>query len=168
MGGNHAWGSVISVKDANVLSTGLPLLLIAVTLAVVAFVVYRRRESAALTRDAELARTLRDVADGDPVRLAAIEEFETTVYERLFYAGVVGPKLRSAAFSLLGLALSLGLAVSLAPLDGFTASTAKIVAAVLAVVFGIATLVFAAWAVYHLVSTPRVSFVESYDDEDEQ
>ena len=39
--------------------------------------------------------------------------------------------------------------------------------AILAIGFGIATLVYAGWAVYHLVSTPRVSFAESYADDDE-
>ncbi|MFT3898854.1 MAG: hypothetical protein QM728_01225 [Gordonia sp. (in: high G+C Gram-positive bacteria)] len=151
------------MKDASLSS--LPLLLIAVTLAVVAFVVYRRRETAALARDVALARDLRDAADGDAVRLAAVDEFETGIYQRLFYAGVVGPKLRSAAFSLLGLALSLGVAVLLSPLSGFTASTGKAVALALALGFGIAAIAFGAWALYHVVSTPRVSFVESYADD---
>ncbi|NNG98814.1 hypothetical protein [Gordonia araii] len=153
------------MNNANV---ALPLLLIAVTVAVLAFVAYRRRESKALLRDAALARDLREAAGADAVRLAAVDEFETTIYQRLFYASVVGPKVRSAAFSLLGLLLSLGLAVLLAPSDGLTATTAKTVAAVLVVVFGIATVVFAGWAVYHLVSTPRVSFVESYDDDEDE
>ncbi len=142
-------------------------MLVAVTIAVLAFVAYRRRESKALACDAALARDLRAAVDGDAVRLAAVEEFETAIYQRLFYASVVGPKVRSAAFALLGLALSLGLAVTLAPLDGFTAATAKAVAAVLAVVFGLAALGFTGWAVYHLVSTPRVSFAESYADEED-
>ncbi|GAA3045278.1 hypothetical protein GCM10010528_25700 [Gordonia defluvii] len=154
------------MKEANLFSGGLPVLLVAVTLALVAFVAYRRRESTALARDASLSRDLRDAAGDDAVRLAAVEEFETAIYRRLFYVSVVGPKVRAAAFSLLGLALSLGLAVTLAPLDGFTATTAKVIAAVLAAGFGIAALGYAAWAVYHAVSTPRVSFDESYADAD--
>lgn len=155
------------MKEANLISGGLPLLLVAVTIAVLAFVAYRRRESKALSRDAALARDLRDAAGGDAVRLAAVDEFETAIYQRLFYASVVGPKIRAAAFSVLGLALSLGLAVTLAPLDGFTATTAKTVAAVLAAAFGIAAVGYAAWAIYHAVSTPRVSFVDSYADLDD-
>lgn len=155
------------MKESNLVVGGLPLLLIAVTVAVLAYVAYRRRESKALARDAALARDLRDAAYGDAVRLAAVEEFETTIYQRLFYTAVVGPKLRAAALSLLGLALSLGLAVTLAPVSGLTATTSKTIAAILAVGFGIAALVYAGWAVYHLVSTPRVSFVESYADDDE-
>lgn len=155
------------MNQANLISGGLPLLLVAVTIAVLAFIAYRRRESKALTRDAALARDLRDAAGGDAVRLAAVDEFETAIYQRLFYASTVGPKVRASAFSLLGLALSLGLAVVLAPLDGFTATTAKTIAAVLAVGFGLATVAFAAWAVYHAVSTPRVSFAESYADADD-
>ncbi|MFT4199780.1 hypothetical protein [Gordonia sp. (in: high G+C Gram-positive bacteria)] len=155
------------MKDANLTSGGLSLLLIAVTVAVIAFVVYRRRETAALQRDASLARDLRDAAGDDAVRLAAVDEFETTIYQRLFYTSVVGPKIRSAAFSLLGLALSLGLAVLIAPLSGFTATSAKVVTGALAIGFGIATIVFGAWALYHLISTPRVSFVESYADDND-
>ena len=149
------------------ISGGLSVLLLAVTLAVVAFVAYRRREATALSRDAALARDLRDAAGGDAVRLAAVDEFETAIYQRLFFAAVVGPKVRAAAFSLLGLALALGLAVILAPMDGLTATTAKSIAAVVAVGFGLAAIGYAVWAVYHLVSTPRVSFAESYADDDD-
>lgn len=68
------------------------MLLVAVTLALVAFVAYRRRESTALARDASLSRDLRDAAGDDAVRLAAVEEFETAIYRRLFYVSVVGPR----------------------------------------------------------------------------
>ena len=51
--------------------------------------------------------------------------------------------------ALLGLALSLGVAVTVAPLSGLTATTSKTIAAILAIGFGIAAVVYAGWAVYH-------------------
>lgn len=138
--------------------------LIAATIATIAYVRYRQRESASLRSDAELARGLRDLAGADPVRLAAVEEFEVGVYKRLFYSGVIGPRARSAAWSALGavLAVSGGLAVE--GRDTALAAVTMIVLIALAVILAIAAVVFTALAVIAAATTPRVSFADSYPE----
>ncbi|MFM9376949.1 hypothetical protein [Gordonia sp. VNK21] len=143
--------------------------LIAAVAAVVAYVRNRQHENASLLRDAELAERLRALASGDPVRLAAVDEFEITVYQRLFYANAVGPRLRSAAWSLLGVALTGAAALLLDGLEGSVAVTLWVVALAAAVVFGVATVIHLVLAAFAAATTPRVSFADSYaageDDE---
>ena len=127
--------------------------LVAATVATIAYVRTREREADRLARAAGLARELRELADGDPVRLAAVEEYEVTLYQRLFYSSIVTPRLRGAAWALLAAVLS---AV------GAVASRGDGV--VLAVLFGIAAIVYGVLALVHVATTPRVSFSESYDD----
>ncbi|WP_132992419.1 hypothetical protein [Gordonia zhaorongruii] len=134
--------------------------LIAATVATIAFVAYRQRESAALLRDAELAARLRSLADGDVVRLAAVEEFEVSVYRRLFYSSVVGPRVRSAAWALLGAVLAAAGVLALNDEDGITALVVWGVLLAVAVVFLAAALAFAGLAVFSAATTPRVSFTE--------
>lgn len=138
--------------------------LIAAAIAVVAFVRYRDRESDTLRRDVALARELRDIAGDDAVRLAAVDEFELAIYQRLFYASTVGPRIRSAAWALMGTALSVVAVLATDGVDGTTWAVVHIAAIVLAVVFGLATVVFAGLAIYHTATTPRVSFRDSYAD----
>lgn len=138
--------------------------LIAAAIAVVAFVRYRDRETDTLRRDVTLARELRDIAGDDAVRLAAVEEFELAIYQRLFYASTVGPRIRSAAWALLGTALSVVAVLATDVGDGVTWTIVHVCATVLAVVFGLATVVFASLAIYHTATTPRVSFRDSYTD----
>ncbi|QRY64820.1 hypothetical protein JVX90_20200 [Gordonia sp. PDNC005] len=139
----------------------------ATTFATIAFVVYRQRESAVLKRDAELALTLRDLAAGDPVRLAAVDEFETAVYKRLFYTAEVGPKVRSAAWGLLGAVLSGAGALALDSLDGVVPMIMWGVLLAVTVVFVFGALAFAALALYAAATTPRVTFVDA-DASDEE
>ena len=140
--------------------------LLAAALGVVAYVRYRSRETVSLGRDVDLARSLRELAGDDEVRLAAVDEFELAVYQRLFYASVIGPRLRSAAWSLLGAVLTAGGVLATAGGDGIASTTIHVATAVLAVVFTAATVWFAGLAVYHTATTPRVSFAESYADDD--
>ena len=51
--------------------------LIAATVAIIAFVRYRAQESTRLRADLGLSADLRGAAGTDPVRLAAVDEFET-------------------------------------------------------------------------------------------
>ena len=143
-------------------ATGLGL--IAATAATIAFILYRQRESSALLRDTQLARELRELAGGDAVRLAAVEEFEVGVYKRLFYSGVVGPRVRSAAWALLGAVLAGTGALILDHLDGLVAMILWGLLLALVVVFAVAALVFAGLAVYAAATTPRVSFADFDDD----
>lgn len=136
--------------------------LIAAAVGVIAFVRYRERETTALRHDADLARELRDLAHGDDVRLAAVDEFELAIYQRLFYASTVGPRVRSAAWCLLGTALTLTGALVTAGDHGVLNATVHILTCIVAVVFGLGVLTFALFALYHVTSTPRVSFSESY------
>lgn len=136
--------------------------LIAAVIAIVAFVRYRERETAVLRRDAGLATELRALAGDDAVRLAAVDEFELVIYQRLFYAAVVGPRVRSAAWAVLGAVLATAAALVTRGDDGLLATIVNICACVLAAGFGLAALGFAALALFHTAATPRVSFAESY------
>ncbi|GAC67149.1 hypothetical protein [Gordonia soli] len=135
--------------------------LAAATVAVIAYVRYRSRETAVLHRDTDLARSLRELAGDDAVRLAAIDEFELSVFQRLFYASVIGPRLRSAAWALLGAVLATAGALVTGG-DGLVQSTAHIAAIILAIAFAVGALAFGALAIYHAATTPRVSFADSY------
>lgn len=159
----HAFSDAAgTVWPMSTWSVGLGLLSAAI--AVIAFVRYRERESASLTRNTALARELRALADDDEVRLAAVDEFEQTIYQRLFYASVVAPWVRSAAWALLGAVLAGAAALAIGPLDGVVATCLYIVAIVLVIVFGLAALACAGTALFHTATTPRVSFSESYGD----
>ncbi|ALG83488.1 hypothetical protein [Gordonia phthalatica] len=136
---------------------------LAVTIATIGYVRYRQNETSTLRNDADLAVRLRELAGKDAVRLAAVDEFETAVYERLFYTRAIGPRVRAAAWALLAAVLS---TAGVLLLDGNT-STASVVAwaaaVVLAIAFGVAAVVFVVLAVYATLTTPRVSFDESYE-----
>lgn len=136
--------------------------LLAAALATVAYVKYRQRESAALLREVELARGLRGLADGDPVRLACVDEFEVGLYRRLFYVSAVGPRLRSAAWALLATLLAASAALVFDGLDGTAPDVFWIVALILAFFFGIAVIVYWVLAAFAAATTPRVSFADSY------
>lgn len=147
------WGAVVGLG------------LIAVTFGVIAYVRYRGRETGRLRGDVTLARELRAIAGDDAVRLAAVDEFELAIYQRLFYASVVAPRIRSAAWALLGAVFAVVAVLFTASGGGLTYTAVHIAALVLAAVFGLATVVFAALAAYHSATTPRVSFKESYAGE---
>lgn len=139
--------------------------LLAATVGVIAFVRYRQRETASLQRDVALARDLRDLAGDDEVRRASVDEFELAIYQRLFYTSVVGPRIRSAVWALLGAVLAMTAALAASAGDGVLYTVAQIAALVLAAVFTLAALIFAALALVHTATTPRVSFAESYATE---
>jgi hypothetical protein len=151
---------VASISNVSVLA-------IVALVAVVVYVRYRNRETLRLQRDAELAATMKAAAADDPVRLAAVNEYETRNYERLFYAANVGPRARSAAWSLLGLAVSIGVLLTVSSPSGGSVAESVIfwIVAVLGAVFGVALLVFTALAIQAAVSLPRISFAEAYEDD---
>lgn len=140
--------------------------LIATVVGIVAFVRYRERETATLRRDAGLAADLRTLAGDDAVRRAAVDEFELAIYQRLFYASVVGPRVRSAAWAALGAVLATTAALVTRGDNGLAVAVVQICAWVLAAGFTVAALAFAALAVFHTAATPRVSFTESYAESD--
>lgn len=137
--------------------------LIAAAVATIAYVRYRQRESAAMLREVELARGLRDLASGDAVRLACVDEFEIGLYQRLFYVSAIGPRLRSAAWALLATTLSATAVLLFDAVDGVAADVFWGVALILAAGFGIATVVYLVLAVLAAATTPRVSISESYE-----
>ena len=73
------------------------------------------------------------------------------------------PRLRGAAWALLAAVLSAVGAVASRG-DGVVLGAVHIGAVVLAVLFGIAAIVYGVLALIHVATTPRVSFSESYDD----
>lgn len=127
----------------------------------VAYVRYRERETEQLRRGAGLAAELRELARGDVVRLAAVDEYEVALYERLFAVSTVSPRIRSAVWALLAAVLAAvgGLATRG---DGLYLTVLHGASVVLAAVFGLAALFFAGFAAFHAATTPRVSFSESY------
>ena len=135
--------------------------LLATVLAAAAFVRHRDRETERLASGASLAGQLRELAQGDVVRLAAVDEYEVALYQRLFSVSTVSPRIRSAVWALVGavLAAAGGLATRG---DGLYLSVLHGASIVLAAIFGIAALSFAGLAVFHAATTPRVSFAESY------
>lgn len=136
---------------------------LAVTIATIGYVRYRQNETSTLRRDADLAVVLRELAGTDAVRLAAVDEFETAVYERLFYTRAIGPRARAAAWALLAAVLSTA-GVLLLDGNGSTASVVAWAAAIAAAIaFGMAAVVYVVLAVYAALTTPRVSFDESYE-----
>lgn len=137
--------------------------LIAAAVATIAYVRYRQRESAAMLREVELARGLRDLASDDAVRLACVDEFEIGLYQRLFYVSAIGPRLRSAAWALLATTLSATAVLLFDAVDGVAADVFWGVALILAAGFGIATVVYLVLAVLAAATTPRVSISESYE-----
>ncbi|MEO9329616.1 hypothetical protein [Gordonia aurantiaca] len=141
--------------------------LLASVIATAAFVRYREREATTLQKQTVLARELRDLAGDDEVRLAAVDEFSLTVYQRLFYASVVSPWIRSAAWAFLGAGITAVGALAVDSLDGVYAAVVTIVLMAASAIFGLATLVFAGIALYHSAATPRVSFPDSYAVDDE-
>lgn len=140
---------------------------LAVTIATIAYVRYRQNETAVLRRDAELVTSLREMAGSDAVRLAAIDEFEVGLYERLFYSRAIGPRARSAAWALLGTVFAVLAIILLDGQDSIASVVAWAASIVLAAGFAIATVVFVALALYSALTTPRVSFAESYATESE-
>lgn len=143
--------------------------LLAAVIAAAAYTVTRQRETAALSRGADLARELRALAAGDPVRIAAVDEYETSLYERLFYVAAVGPRLRSAVWALLAAVLAAVPAVLLDGKDGAVSLILWIGSLLLLIGFAVAAAVYFALAAVAAATTPRVSFPESYgssaDDE---
>ncbi|GAA4742150.1 hypothetical protein GCM10023217_08120 [Gordonia alkaliphila] len=142
--------------------------LVSAVLATVAYVRYRQRESSSLLRNVELARGLRELADGDPVRLASVDEFEVGLYQRLFYVSSVGPRARSAAWALLATLLSATAVLFFDSLDGSAADVFWIVSAILTFCFGVAVIVYTALALYGAATTPRVSFADSYSSDGDE
>ncbi|WP_440712892.1 hypothetical protein [Gordonia sp. FQ] len=136
--------------------------LLAMAFVAVAYIRYRQRESSSLMRDVELARGLRDLAGDDAVRLACVDEFEVGLYQRLFYASAVGPRLRSAVWSTVGAVFAVTAALLLRGVAGALADVCFIVALVVAFFFGLAVLCFLSMAAFAALTTPRVSFAESY------
>ncbi|MGJ0119009.1 hypothetical protein ACQ7HM_07375 [Williamsia sp. MIQD14] len=130
---------------------------------VIAYAHHRRREGDHLGRDAALAASLRTLADGDPVRLAAVDEFETTIYRRLFAASTTAPRLVATAWSAGGLVLALAAALVTEPGSGALVDVAYYLALAAAVGFGVALIVHAVRAALAATVVPRIAF----DDGDE-
>lgn len=135
--------------------------LIAATLGVIAYVRYRAQETARLHRGTQLARELRELAADDPVRLAAVDEYEVTLYQRLFYTAAVAPKVRGAAWALLAAVLAAFGALVTSGLGNTNADLVAIGCLVVTVVFAISAIVLAVLAGYTAATTPRVSFADS-------
>ena len=155
------------VNDASWGAVGVGIFLIAVVLGVGLYVRYRQNEAVRLNRDVDLAVKLRTVAGQDPVRAAAIDEFETAIYERLFYASTVGPRARGTAWALMGAVLAAFGALWVRDGGGIVDDVVHYGLAAVAAGFALTFLVFLGLTLYAATSMPRISFAESYGDEPE-
>lgn len=153
------------MDDASWGAVGVGIFLFAVVVGVGLYVRYRQTESARLDRDVDLAVKLRSVAGDDAVRSAAIDEFETAVYERLFYVSTVGPRARGAAWALLGTVLAAFGALWVAGGDAIAENAIHYGLLAVAIGFALTFLVFLALTIYAATSMPRISFTESYEPE---
>ncbi|MGV9824996.1 hypothetical protein [Gordonia sp. NPDC003429] len=140
--------------------------LLAATIAVIAYTRSRERDPERLRSGVQLARDLRALAGDDAVRLAAVDEFEVTLYQRLFHSSVVAPRVRAAVWALLAAVLFAAGALATRG-DGLLTATVHVAAVVVAILFALAALGFAGAALLHFATTPRVSFDESYENADE-
>lgn len=132
-----------------------------VVVGVVAYAYVAGRDTQRLRQGVLLSRDLREIARDDAVRLAAVDEFETTLYQRLFFASTVSPRLRSAAWALMAAVIgAIGALVTRG--DGMVLAAVHGTSLVLAALFGLAALFFGIMAAFHAATTPRVSFAESY------
>jgi hypothetical protein len=154
--------NVLQVDDVAWGGVGAGIFVFALVIGVGLYVRYRQQETTRLDRDVDLAGKLRAVAADDPVRGAAVDEFETAIYERLFYVSTVGPRARGAAWALLGAVSS---AFGSLWVDDGSAIVQKSVHygfAALAIGFALTFLVFLALTIYAATSLPRISFEDSY------
>lgn len=155
------------VNDASWGAVGVGIFLIAVVFGIGLYVRYRQNEAARLDRDVDLAVKLRTTAGQDPVRAAAIDEFEVAIYERLFYASTVGPRARGAAWALLGAVLAAFGALWVRDGGGVITDVVHYGLAAVAAGFALTFLVFLGLTLYAATSMPRISFADSYGDEPE-
>lgn len=151
------------VNSSVVVAVGI----VATVVAIVGYVGYRRQEGSRLDREAALASRLRDLAGGDPVRLAAVDEFETRIYQRLFGVSTVSPRVTAAAWAFLGAVLSTVGLLAAEPVDGALYEVVFYLLVAFAVIFAIAFLVLLVLAVYAATSLPRISFEDPYADDPE-
>jgi hypothetical protein len=153
---------VTGVDDASWGAVGVGIFLFTVVLGIGGYVRYRQSEAGRLDRDVDLAVKLRSVAGDDPVRAAAVDEFETAIYERLFYVSTVGPRARGAAWALLGAVLAAFGALWVGDGDAVIDDVVHYGLAAVAVGFGLVFLVFLGLTLYAATSMPRISFADSY------
>ncbi len=153
------------MEDASWGAVGVGIFLFAVVVGVGLYVRYRQTESVRLDRDVDLAAKLRSVAADDAVRAAAVDEFETAIYERLFYVSTVGPRARGAAWALLGTVLAAFGALWVSGGDAIAQTAVHYGFIAVAIGFALAFLVFLALTIYAATSMPRISFTDSYEPE---
>jgi hypothetical protein len=156
---------VTGVNDASWGAVGVGIFLLAVVVGIGGYVRYRQSEAVRLDRDVDLAVKLRSVAGTDPVRAAAVDEFETAIYERLFYASTVGPRARGAAWALLGAVLAAFGSLWVGDGDAVIADVVHYGLAAVAIGFALTFLVFLGLTIYAATSMPRISFADSYEAE---
>lgn len=148
----------------SVVNSSVVVVAIGVVLAVVAYVGHRRREGTRLDREAALAGRLRELAGGDPVRLAAVDEFETRIYQRLFGVSTIGPRATATAWAFLATVLSVVGALSVQSGSGLLRDVVYYVLLALTVVSAIVTAVLLTYALHAAISLPRISFDSPYTE----
>ena len=125
--------------------------------AAVAFVAHRRSDARRLEDQAALVERLRSLAGQDPVHRAAVDEFEVRIYQRLFSAGTVGPRLVAATWASVGAVLGAAGSVVAAQGDGVGSSALLVLCGVATAVFAVLTAVHLVRALYAVATLPRVT-----------
>ncbi len=153
-------GTVAVVNSSAVVAVGIA----ATVVAIIGYVRYRQREGFRLDQQAALAGRLRDLAGDDLVRLAAVDEFETRIYQQLFGVSTVGPRATATAWAMLATVLAAAGTLAAKSGDGAAYEITFYLLLVLAVISGITFLVLLALAVHAATSLPRISFDDSYTE----
>ncbi len=138
-------------------TTAALVLVVVTVVAAVAFVAHRRSDARRLEDEAALVERLRSLAGQDPVHRAAVDEFEVRIYQRLFSAGTVGPRLIAAAWGSVGTVLGAAGTVVAAQGDGLGSLVLLIVCGVATAVFAVLTAVHLVRALYAVTTLPRVT-----------
>ena len=138
--------------------TAAALVLVVLTVvAAVAFVAHRRGDARRLEDQAALVERLRSLAGRDPVHRAAVDEYEVRIYQRLFSAGTVGPRLVAAAWAAVGAVLGAAGIVVAAQDDGLGSLVLLALCGVATAVFAVLTAVHLVRALYAVTTLPRVT-----------
>lgn len=142
-------------------------LVVVTVVAAGAFVAHRRGDARRLEDQAAVVERLRSLAGTDPVHRAAVDEFEIRIYQRLFSAGTVGPRLVAAAWASVGAVLGAAGTVVAAQGDGLGSLVLLILCGVATAVFGILTVVHLVRTLYAVTTMPRVTVDDLSADADE-
>jgi hypothetical protein len=138
-------------------ATAAVVLVVLTVATAVAYVAHRRGDARRLEDQAALVERLRSLAGSDAVHRAAVDEYEVRIYQRLFAAGTVGPRLVSAVWAFAAAVLGAAGTVVAAQGDGLGSLVLLIVCGVVTAVFAVLATIHLARALVAVTTLPRVT-----------